>query len=231
MSARPVFNEGDTLRLRSLYDFAETKYRALQALGVEEWSYSEVVVPAFLKKIPDSIGLTNTRGKEYLQWTLGDMLNALLVEVELREDHCRTQRRVGSSDERKDPFTARALFTAKGQDQRCAFCLGTHSPEECKKVTNTEERKKLLLKFGRCFKCIKKGHRVRDCKAIVKCKNCEGSHNTCLCDAKPHKPLEGGNSQPVVSSPSSLLVGTESRIALQTAQALIKGSVQGMGNY
>ena len=27
LNARPVFNEGDTRRLRSFYDFAETKYR------------------------------------------------------------------------------------------------------------------------------------------------------------------------------------------------------------
>ena len=41
LNARPVFNESDTPRRRSLYDFAETKYRALQALGVEEQSYSQ----------------------------------------------------------------------------------------------------------------------------------------------------------------------------------------------
>ena len=48
LNTRLVFNEGDTSRLRSLYDFAETKYRALQALGVEEKNYSEVVVPTLL---------------------------------------------------------------------------------------------------------------------------------------------------------------------------------------
>ena len=121
----------------------------------------------------------------------------------------------------RNPLPFSALFTAKGQDQRCAFCLGSDLPEECKKVTNIEERKKLLLKFGRCFKCNNKGHRARDCKVIVKCKNCKGPHNTCLSDAKSQKVSEGDNSQPLVSSPSSLLVGTESKIGLQTAQALI----------
>ncbi|XP_022802638.1 uncharacterized protein LOC111340115 [Stylophora pistillata] len=226
LNACSVFKESDTLRLRSLYDFAETKYRALQALAVEEQSHSEVVVPVLLKKLPDSIRLTITRGKEYLQWALGDMLKALLVEVELREDHCLTQHRVGSGDEIKEPFTSSALFTPKGQDQRCAFCLGIHPPEECK-VTNIEERKKLLLKFGRCFKCINKGHHACDCKVTVKCKNCKGPYNTCLCDGKSQKVSEGDNSQPVASSPSSLLVGTESKIALHTAQALIAGSVKG----
>ena len=55
INARPVFNESDTPTLHSLYDFAETKYRALQALGVEEQSYSEVVVPTLLEKILDAI--------------------------------------------------------------------------------------------------------------------------------------------------------------------------------
>ena len=86
---RPVYNDADTPRLRSLYDFAETKYRALQ--GVDEETYSAIVVPMLLEKIPVSLRLTITRGKQYLEWTLGDMLEALLVEVELREDNCLTR--------------------------------------------------------------------------------------------------------------------------------------------
>ena len=175
LNARPVFNESDTPRLRSLYDFAETKYRALQALGVDEQSYSEVVVPTLLEKIPDAIRLTITRGRQYLEWTLGDTLEALLVEVELREDHCLAQHR--SNEAKKGPVTSSALFAGKG-DRRCAFCLENHLPEDCKKVTKTEERKKLLIKFGRCFKCINKGHRPPDCKASVQCKNGKGFHNT-----------------------------------------------------
>ena len=158
LNARPVFNESDMPRLRSLYDFAKTKYRALQALGVEEQSYSEVVVPTLLEKIPDAIRLTITRGRKYLEWTLGDT-EALLVEVELREDHCQAEHR--SSEAKKGPVTSSALFACKG-DRRCAFCLENHLPEDCKKVTKTEERKKLLIKFGRCFRCINKGHRARE---------------------------------------------------------------------
>ena len=234
LNARPVFNECDTSRLRSLYDFTETKYRALQALGVEEKNYSEVVVPTFLEKIPDSIRLTITGGREYLEWTLGDMLEAFVVEVELREDHCLRQHRVGFREGRKGPYTSSALFITKGDGKRCAFCLGTHSPEDCKKATNIAERKKLLLKFGIYLNCINKGHRARDCKAVVKCKNCKGSHNTCLCDTKLQQSSGGGgggysNQPSLVNAPSSLLVGTESRIALQTAQALIKGNKQGRG--
>ena len=47
------------------------KCRVLQALGVEEWSYSEVVMPRLLEQIPNPIRLTITQGKKYLEWTFG----------------------------------------------------------------------------------------------------------------------------------------------------------------
>ena len=67
------------------------------------------------------------------------------------------------------------------------------------------------------------------------CKNNKGFHHASLCEAKPQTPTQtpSGESSPQpigpvpVNSPSSMLVGTESRIALQTAQALIKGTRQG----
>lgn len=75
----------------SFYDLVETKYRALQALEVEEGVYSAIVVPMLLEKIRNTLRLTITRGQNYLDWALGDMLNALLIQVELREDQCLTQ--------------------------------------------------------------------------------------------------------------------------------------------
>ena len=60
----PVFDKSNQPRLCSHFDFAEMKCRALQALGVEEWSYSEVVMPRLLEKIPNPIRLTITQGKK-----------------------------------------------------------------------------------------------------------------------------------------------------------------------
>lgn len=227
---RPLYNDADTPRLRSLYDFAETKYRALQALGVDEETYSAIVVPMVLEKIPDALRLTITRGKQYLEWTLGDLLAALLVEVELREDNCLTRPRAGHTNEnRKGPLTGSALFAMKGEDRRCAFCLGDHPHEECRRIMNIEERKLIARKFARCFKCIEKGHRARDCKSDVKCKICKGNgHHVSLCETKPQPTSRGSGGQSTGNETNaSMLVGTESRIALQTAQALIKGGKQG----
>ncbi|PFX14403.1 hypothetical protein AWC38_SpisGene21443 [Stylophora pistillata] len=141
LNTQPVFNDGDTVRLRNLYDFVESKYRALQALQVEEQNYSEIVVPVLLERIPASIRLTITRGTNYLEWSVQELLAALLTEVELREDHCLNQR--GFSDRRKVSVipTANALFGRKGEVKGCAFCLGNQAPENCTKVNDIGELK------------------------------------------------------------------------------------------
>ena len=61
----------------------------------------------------------------------------------------------------------------------------------------------------------------------VKCKICEGPHNACLCDAKSQQSSGEVGGQPTESSLTGILVGTESRIALQITQGLIKGSAHG----
>ena len=223
-----MFNDGDTVRLRNLYDFVELKYRALQALQVEEQNYLEIVVPVLLERIPDSICLTITRGTNYLEWSVQELLAALLTEVELREDHCLNQ--CGSCDRRKVPLipTANALFAKKGEVKGCAFCLGNHTPDSCTKVNDIGESKKLLIRFGRCFNSISKGHRDRDCEKTVQCKHCKGSHNTCLCKAKLGQTSGENNTRLEENLVNTQLVGTECRNALQTAQAIISGGLQGM---
>ena len=48
----PVFNDKDTSRLRKLYDGCESHFRGLKALGVDESTFSAMVVPAVLNKLP-----------------------------------------------------------------------------------------------------------------------------------------------------------------------------------
>ena len=81
----PVFRERDTQRLRKLYDSCEAHNRALKSLGVNEESYSTIVVPAILEKMPEQFRLTITRGTNFVEWTMQEMLNAFEKELELRE--------------------------------------------------------------------------------------------------------------------------------------------------
>ena len=87
-----IYGERDTQRLRTMYDFAETKYRALEALGVDQETYSTIVVPSLLKKLPEQLRLTITWGEDHHERNLEQLLDVLGHKVELREDYNRGAR-------------------------------------------------------------------------------------------------------------------------------------------
>ena len=70
-----------------MYDFAETKHRALEARGVGQDSYSAIVVHSLLEKLPEQLRLTNTRGEDHHEWNLQQLLKTLGHEIELREEY------------------------------------------------------------------------------------------------------------------------------------------------
>ena len=81
----PVQSDRDPTKLRALYDAVETHHRGLQALGVASETYSSIVVPAIIDKLPEPVRLSITRGKKYNNWDTDEMLKELLSELELRE--------------------------------------------------------------------------------------------------------------------------------------------------
>ena len=56
-------------------------------------------------------------------------------------------------ENRKDSNT----FYMKQEVENCAFCLGRHAPANCKKVSDVNARKNILVKYGRCFNCLHVG--------------------------------------------------------------------------
>ena len=60
----------DTERLRKFFDTIESNYRGLEALGVNNEIYSEIVVPTVLNKLPEVVRLTITCNKEHLTWNI-----------------------------------------------------------------------------------------------------------------------------------------------------------------
>ena len=105
------------------------------------------------------------------------------------------------------------------------LALRRHAPANCKKVSDVNARKNILVKYGRCFKCLQRGHRARDCKSIELCSKCGKSHHISICD-KQVKPAVSEfevrpEANPTTTSPSSFHVGAGDRVALQTARAVI----------
>ena len=98
------------------------------------------------------------------------------------------------------------------------------------KVEDIEARKNIIKKFGRCFVCIKKGHRAFDCRSRATCKNCKKRHHVSLCSEgvdNKGKDRSEPSAPPHVeyTTTASCIQGVESpgreTAALQTAPAFV----------
>ena len=227
MKVQPVYDDRDTQRLRNFHDAVETHHRGLQALGVASPTYSSIVVPAVIQKLPDQVRLTITRGRKHEEWDMDDLLERLREEVELREElHLQKETKQHerknhtTEDRRGKPGTASALaVTNAGFEDRCAYCMDCHDHDNCTKVTSVSKRRELIRKYGRCFICMRKGHKASKCKSNRKCDKCKGNHHVSICE----NPEGQADSIPTSITIPSLHVGLESRVALQTARAVLKG--------
>ena len=210
MNAEPVFSEKNIGRLRELNDVIETHYRALEAMKVDEETYSEIVVPMLLDKIPEGVrlGMTRNSRANYQEWTMEEMLEALREELELREHQVTSFKGgYGNASTRKEqreaddsrprtvrrpqppqPSTASALHTHQNGDKKkkrnCVFCNGSHEEADCEYVKTVEERKNLIFKQGRCLVCLNKGHKAFHCRSKVLCLECKRKHNVAICGSK-----------------------------------------------
>jgi hypothetical protein len=104
-------------------------------------------------------------------------LQALLTEVELREDYRLTPQVKPPAGNGRKMYNASALQVNRDPDRdkdRCACCMGKHRHEDCARVRDMRERRNLIHKFARRYKCLEKGHCARDCKVVVHCKNSKG---------------------------------------------------------
>lgn len=58
MNLQPVYRERDFERLRHFHDAAETHFRGLQSMSVDETTYSCIVAPMLLDKLPAAVRLS-----------------------------------------------------------------------------------------------------------------------------------------------------------------------------
>ena len=225
-----VFKERDTQRLWKLYDSCEAHNRALNSLDVNEKSYSTIVVPAILEKMPEQFRPTITRGTNFIEWTMQEMLQAFEKELELREEQdavaTRTERDHAGYVSRKttggqDNITA-AVLVADQDKKSCAFCLKNHPHEECDGVLDPKTRKTLLLKYGRCFLCLVKGHRASNYSSKIKCLNCNRSHHVALCDASLGDELTRMSKNLILKKEPEMLKEYDRIIKEQAEQGIIE---------
>ena len=177
--------------------------------------------------------------KDHMELNVGDFLEVLEKEPQILERHVPimsphqkgsergrpTEQPQQPSRPKQGPATATALFSGKEGGKKCPFCTDEeHLAENCGKVKDPLERKKILLKNARCFNCLIPGHRVFKCRSKTPCKICKGKHHHAICSSH----LQDKETQPKPSAPSLLdpsatawvgNTGSEGSVALQTALA------------
>eukprot|EP00794_Sanderia_malayensis_P001248 gene1248-biopygen477 len=89
INIQPVFSERNVTKLRLLYDKVETHFRGLEAQEVDQTSYSSIVVPVILDKIPENVryNMIRSSSSDHLEWNMKEMLTALERELVIRESH------------------------------------------------------------------------------------------------------------------------------------------------
>ena len=166
LNVQPLYSARDCGRLRAMYDKIETHYHGLEALGIDKATYSDIVVPAILEKIPEIVRLTITHYHSHSEWSMNNVLTAIEKEIELRELYQTNHQHEDKGRRNNGQSTGNTLNAIK-QDESCAFCQGKHQHEDCKKVTDIKEHKQILLKYSGSFNCMKTGHRARDCNHVI----------------------------------------------------------------
>ena len=192
--------------LRKLFNDISCHIRSLKSLGVEPESYGGLLCPVLLSKIPQDLRLIVSRKVSESDWKLDLLMTAIEEELEARE-------RIGASQgrpfirksEHKTPPTATTLVsggsTSAQTPHTCCYCDKSHSPNDCDVITQVEARKQSLRRNGRCYSCLRKGHRSRDCRSSSRCHTCRGRHHTSICGASQQSD-ERPQSEPVADSSS-----------------------------
>ena len=160
--------------LRHLYDSVETQVCGLRALGVPSESYGSLLSSVLMNKLPQELRLIVSREITDGELNLDALMKITEREIDARERACTSSRLSQSSkNQTKDIPTAAAMVSGATTPQ-CCYCSQPHLSSACEVIVDPSERKRILMKAGRCFVCLRKYHRSRECRSIMKCSKCNG---------------------------------------------------------
>ena len=151
-----VTSQNNLKVLRRLHDQVESQVRGLRALGIPAESYSSLLSPVILSKLPQEFCVIVSRQVREGRWHLDELMRTIDVEIKAREHALNTAALATSIGyppralDRAIPTNA-TLLSSNSLVARCSYCQNQHSCISCKTVTDLAERKQILKKAGRCF--------------------------------------------------------------------------------
>ena len=204
LELEPVFSMRVLKKLRHLYDQVEGHVRNLRSLGVSSESYGSLLSPIVMKRLPQELCIIVSKQVGSDSWNLDQMMEIIEKELEARERA--SMNSIGHNTQiqtrKSHDHPTAAVLVATNASFSCYYCGEQHVSTSCKTVTNPDARRQILLKTGRCFICLRKGHMGKDCRSSTRCASCRGRHHTSICGSTRNPQ---GSTSPVPSSSSSQL--------------------------
>ena len=136
------------------------------------------------------------------------------------------------------PPTAGELLAGSGSSgpttrqrnaMKCIFCAQSHWSDECPKYTTLRSRMEKLK--GTSFKCLQRGHTMKECHKQWSCAHCsKHNHHRSLCpkpfSSEGRSNVPEGHNDSSSSSTEGAMVTTGNQVLMQTATAKIKNIVE-----
>ncbi|XP_068675344.1 uncharacterized protein [Montipora foliosa] len=188
-----IIREGEDKRLVEFVNMLEDGYRDLRRLGLEAEITTTSSVSIIERKLPMDIR------REWAQSVSSDasmvdkmnkfpsLLRFLLNQKRAIEYDCAALRAYNSNTAMSKAVAHQATareYTDERQSNysKCLFHNNAeHWTSECKLYLSesVDGRKRMLKEKGACWSCLKRGHRIHDCKSKGNCgiNDCAGKHH------------------------------------------------------
>ena len=188
--------------LRGFYDCMENHVRSLEALGKTQDSYSDLLVPVILSKLPTTVKHNLTREHGTTDLSLEQLRKAISKEILILEAGEETNKlnNLSQSPDTLPSISSLLTNTSKyknpggnisnsrltqtppnpSKPKACTFCNGSHKANDCTVVSDPAARKQIAFRANLCFNCLN-NHRVSQCKSKNRYRQCHQKHHTSLC--------------------------------------------------
>ncbi|XP_055997117.1 uncharacterized protein LOC130047026 [Ostrea edulis] len=222
----------DIPNMRIYINKIETYMRSLESLGTYPDTYSALLVPAIMKKIPQEFLREITRQNGDDNWDIHTICKAIKREFVVHEmtdfnnvgysEQNITSSFITRANTRRKPGNFAPRKGAQLDETLCIFCNENHSPVNCSLNHNRKLDKMKMDKL--CFNCLGR-HKVADCKSKKTCKRCNRRHHTSIRTRQKDAVEEPVQQQKAkVSTPSSSIVSLHSTSS-RSSQVLLKTAV------
>ena len=129
LQVEAVTSSQNTRALRKLLDGVNSHIHSLQSLGVEQDSYSGLLCPVLMGKLPPDLRLLISRKVSDAEWKLKSLIEAIEAEVSAREQIGVDQSHPTARKKQPPPsVTSLVSGGTSGVNPPCCYCNKLHLP-------------------------------------------------------------------------------------------------------